>query len=102
MPRNCSATSASDVLISTRSAQFKRDVRRAEKQNKDLAKLRTLLTLLIRQEPLSPSYLDHPLRGKFKDYRGTHIEPDWILIYRIEGEELRLVRTGSHSDLFKK
>lgn len=102
MPRNCSRTSASDVLIPVRSTQFKRDVRRAERRSKNLTKLRMLLNLLIRQEPLSPSYLDHPLRGMWKGYREAHIEPDWLLIYYIEGEELRLVRTGSHSDIFKE
>ena len=102
MPRNCSRTSASDVLSPVRSRQFKRDVRRAERQGKNLTKLRTLLTLLIRQEPLSPSYRDHPLREMGKGYREAHIEPDWLLIYYIEGEELRLVRTGSHSDLFNE
>lgn len=91
------------MLIPVRSTQFKRDVRRAERRSKNLTKLlRILLNLLIRQEPLSPSYLDHPLRGMWKGYREAHIEPDWLLIYYIEGEELRLVRTGSHSDLFKE
>ena len=52
-------------------------------------------------EPLSPSYRDHSLQGTWKEYREAHLEPDWLLIYRIEGGELHLVRTGSHSDLFK-
>ncbi len=44
---------------------------------------------------------DHSLKGTLKDCRECHIEPDWLLIYRIEGSELCLVRTGSHADLFK-
>ncbi len=67
-----------------------------------MAGLRTLLTALIRQDPLSARDRDHPLRGIWKGYREAHIEPDWLLIYRIEGSELHLVRTGSHSDLFKE
>ena len=90
------------MLTPVRSTQFKRDVRRAEKRGKNLAKLRVLLVALIQQEPLSARYLDHPLRGIRKGYREAHLEPDWLLIYRAEGDELHLVRTGSHSDLFKE
>ena len=90
------------MLTPVRSTQFKRDVRRAEKRGKDLTKLRGLLASLIKQEPLSARYLDHPLRGIWKGYREAHIEPDWLLMYRVEGDDLRLVRTGSHSDLFKE
>ena len=89
------------MLTPVRSTQFKRDVRRAEKRGKDPSKLRGLLTSLIQQEPLSARYLDHPLRGIWKGYREAHLEPDWLLIYRAEGDELHLVRTGAHSDLFK-
>ena len=90
------------MLSPVRSTQFKRDVRRAQKRGKDLIKLRVLLASLIQQEPLSARYLHHPLRGFWKGYREAHLEPDWLLIYRTEGDELHLVRTGSHSDLFKE
>ncbi len=88
------------MLTPVRSTQFKRDARKAQKQGKDLTKLRRLLASLILQEPLSARHLDHLLRGIWKGYREAHIEPDWLLIYRIEGHELHLVRIGSHSDLF--
>jgi mRNA interferase YafQ len=88
------------VLRPVRSGQFRRDVKRAEKRGKDLAKLRELLTLLLAGHELPASYKDHPLKGDWKGYRDTHIEPDWLLIYRIAGDELQLARTGSHSDLF--
>ena len=90
------------MLTPVRSTQFKRDVRRAAKRGKDLAKLRGLLASLIQQEPLSDRYLDHPLRGTWQGYREAHIEPNWLLVYRVEGDELHLVRTGSHADLFKE
>ena len=61
-----------------------------------------MLVMLIAQEPLAARYRDHPLRGIWKGYREAHVEPDWILIYRIEGDELRLIRTGSHADLFRE
>ncbi len=82
------------------SGAFRRDVRRAEKRCKDLAKLRTMLSLLIDGKPLPVGCHDHPLKGEWNGYRDAHIEPDWLLIYRVEGDELRLVRTGTHADLF--
>ena len=100
--RSCSATSISDMLIPVRSSQFKRDARKARARGKDLGKLRALLVSLIEQEPLSARHCDHPLRGTWKGYREAHIEPDWLVIYRVKGDELRLVRTGTHSDLFKE
>ena len=90
------------MLTPVRSTRFKRDVRKAARRDRDLTRLRALLASLIRQEPLTARHLDHPLRGIWKDYREAHVEPDWLLIYRIVGNELRLVRTGSHADLFKE
>jgi mRNA interferase YafQ len=83
-----------------RSSQFKRDVKKAEQRGKRMDKLRTLLRLLIQQQPLPQAYLDHPLKGAWNGHRGAHIEPDWILVYRIEGTDLHLTRTGSHADIF--
>ena len=64
-------------------------------------RLRVMLESLIRQEPLTARNLDHPLRGVWRSYREAHGEPDWLLIYRVEGNELHLIRTGSHADLFE-
>ncbi len=89
------------MLIPVRSTQFKRDVKRAKKRGKDLSKLRTLLSLLIERKPLPASSFDHPLKGNWKGYRDVHIEPDWLLLYRVVGNELHLARTGSHADLFQ-
>jgi mRNA interferase YafQ len=82
------------------SSQFKRDVKQSQKRGKDMGKLKTLLGLLIEGEPLPAIYLDHPLQGGFKGFRDAHIEPDWLLIYKITGEVLRFERTGRHTDLF--
>ncbi|WP_193090789.1 type II toxin-antitoxin system YafQ family toxin [Advenella sp. FME57] len=90
------------MLTPVRSGQFKRDVKRAEKRGKDLDKLRTLLLMLIEEKPLPEKYRDHPLKGQWSGYRDAHIEPDWLLIYRVVGEELQLTRTGTHSDLFEE
>ena len=90
------------MLIPVRSSQFKRDVKRARRRGKDLAKLRSPLTALIHRAALPAHYRDHPLRGNWQGYREFHIEPDWLLIYRVKGDELHLVRTGTHSDLFNE
>jgi len=81
--------------------QFKKDYKRLKKQNKDLSKLRTVVEKLASGKLLEPIYRDHPLSGNWKNHRDCHIEPDWILIYRITAEDLYLERTGSHSELFK-
>ncbi|MFA5630988.1 MAG: type II toxin-antitoxin system YafQ family toxin [Porticoccaceae bacterium] len=82
------------------SGQFKRDVKQAQKRGKDMEKLKTLLGLLIKGKPLPATYLDHPLKGDWRGFRDAHIEPDWLLIYKVVGEAVRFERTGRHVDLF--
>jgi mRNA interferase YafQ len=90
------------VLTPVRSGQFRRDVKRAEKRGKDLRKLWSVLELLIAGGELPASYKDHPLKGDWKGYGDAHIEPDWLLIHRVAGNELHLARIGSHADLFNE
>ncbi len=82
--------------------QFKKDFKRAKKQHKDLAKLLTIIEILVDEKPLDPQYKDHQLIGDWKNHRECHIESDWLMIYRISDTDLYLERTGSHSELFKK
>lgn len=82
--------------------QFKRDVKLAERRDKDMVKLRHVIGLLLAGEPLPRELGDHPLKGAWKPRRNLHIEPDWILIYRVDGEAVRFERTGTHADLFGK
>ena len=82
--------------------QFSRDVKRMAKRGKDIAKLREVVTRLAKKLPLDPQHRDHLLIGKLINCRDCHIEPDWILIYSMDQESLRLERTGTHSDLFRK
>jgi len=79
------------------STQFKKDYKRIRKQNKDLYKLRAVIEILASGQLLEPKYHDHQLSGNWKGHRDCHIEPDWILIYRITADDLYLERTGSHS-----
>jgi len=83
-----------------RDTQFKRDINRLKRRHKDFEKLKIIIKLLVEGEKLPPETRDHRLKGTLKDCRECHIELDWLVIYRIEGSELCLVRTGSHADLF--
>ena len=84
------------------SNRFKKDVQLALKRGKRLDKLITVVEILCAGKPLPGHYKDHPLAGTYAGFRDCHIEPDWIMIYRIENRQLQLVlaRTGTHSDLF--
>ncbi len=83
--------------------RMKRDVKRLKKRGKDLLKLETTLDILASQRDLPERYKDHSLKGEWQDFRECHIEPDWLLIYKIEEQELILyaTATGSHADLFE-
>lgn len=80
--------------------QFKRDIKLVQKRGKNMAKLKQLLELIIKDEVLPASYLDHRLKGDWRGCRDAHIEPDWLLIYKLTDETVRFERTGRHSDLF--
>ena len=82
--------------------QFKRDVKRVEKRGKEMDKLREVVRLLLADAPLPRELADHPLKGEWKPSRDLHIEPDWLLIYCIEGNAVRFERTGTHTDIFGK
>ena len=60
-----------------------RDTRLMQKRGKDMSKMRDALTLLIEARPLPPRLKDHPLSGEWRGWRDLHIEPDWLLIYKI-------------------
>jgi len=87
---------------SSYSGQFKRDAKLAKKRGKDMEKLRVIVELLLADRPLPPELGDHPLKGDWKPRRDIHIEPDWLLIYRVDDDVVRFERTGTHSDLFGK
>ena len=82
--------------------RMKRDAKLMKKRGRNLEKLVEVLNLLASGNPLPQKYKDHQLTGNLNDFRECHIEPDWLLVYRIEssGVELFLFRTGTHADLF--
>jgi len=79
---------------------FERDVRRTLKRGKDLDKLNAIVNALQAGESLPARCRPHPLRGSWLGHWDCHVEPDWILLYRVTETALVLVRTGSHADLF--
>jgi mRNA interferase YafQ len=85
----------------SQTTQFARDVKRMRKRGKDLAKLETVVRHLATGTPLDSKHRDHPLAGEWKPSHDCHVEPDWVLIYTVDGESVRLERTGTHSDLFR-
>ena len=80
--------------------QFKRDLKLAKKQNKNIDKLFEIIEILANGNQLPAKYRDHELTGNYKDTRECHIEPDWLLIYEIREDILVLMlnRVGSHSE----
>lgn len=86
------------------SSQFKKDFKRAKKRGLPLKLLKKIIEQLANQETLEERYRDHSLSGRYASFRECHIQPDWLLIYRINHDVLEFVaqRTGTHSDLFNE
>lgn len=86
------------------SSQFKKDFKRAKKRGLPLKLLKKIIERLANQETLEERYRDHSLSGRYASFRECHIQPDWLLIYRINHDVLEFVaqRTGTHSDLFNE
>ena len=81
--------------------QFERDLRLLQRRGKDIEKLKQLLEALINEEPLAEHNRDHPLKGNYRNRRECHLEPDWLLIYKLYNDEIIFERTGTHSDLYE-
>ena len=83
-----------------RSRRFKRDYKKARRQNKNLELLRGVINKIANGKKLDKTLEDHSLSGTWKGYHELHLEPDWLLIYKVTKRELRLARIGSHSELY--
>lgn len=81
--------------------RFAKDLKMMLKRGRDPESLKAVMRELIEERPLDQKYRDHFLIGNFKDRRECHINPDWLLIYRIDGNRIVFERTGTHSDLFR-
>jgi mRNA interferase YafQ len=81
--------------------RFKKDYQRIDRTGRDTARLFEAISLLQAGQPLPPHFRDHQLTGNLKDCRECHLGGDWLLLYQLNEETLVLIRTGSHSELFK-
>ncbi|MST54765.1 type II toxin-antitoxin system YafQ family toxin [Pyramidobacter sp. SM-530-WT-4B] len=81
---------------------FKSDYKRIRKRGYDIRRLEDVIETLAKELPLPKECRAHDLGGNWSGFRECHIEPDWLLVYAIDHNDLVLIlsRTGSHSDLF--
>ena len=79
---------------------FEKDLRRLERQRKDIDKLEEIVNLLQARKPVPSRCRPHPLHGNWSGHWDCHVEPDWLLLYRVTETSLILVRTGGHAELF--
>jgi len=84
----------------TKTTRFDKDVKKMKKRGKSFEVFKEVITKLANDQSLDPKFKDHKLIGNYSGTRECHIEPDWLLVYKNSKEELLLIRTGTHSDLF--
>ena len=84
------------------SRKFQKDFKKALKRGLQESLLKDVALLLEKSGNLPPKFKSHKLSGKYNGLWECHIQPDWLLVYKVENEKLvlKLIRTGSHSDLF--
>ncbi len=80
---------------------FKKNVKRLTKRGYEMKKMYQILWMLKREEPLPSRTRLHLLQGKWAGHWECHIESDWLLVYKVIGNEISLARTGTHADLFE-
>ncbi|MBF0555946.1 MAG: type II toxin-antitoxin system YafQ family toxin [Nitrospirae bacterium] len=83
-----------------RTGQFKKDVKQMLLRGASIEELSSVMTKLSTGENLGSKHRDHKLAGKYVGRRECHIKPDWLLIYKIDGDDIIFERSGTHSDLF--
>jgi mRNA interferase YafQ len=81
--------------------QFQKDLKLMVRRGKSADKFKHIAKRLIAQEFIEPRYRNHKLTGNYKDRWECHLEPDWLLVYKLSGNEIIFERTGTHSDLFE-
>ena len=90
------------MLLLTYTRQFQKDLKKMQKRGKNLDKIKFIIQELACERKLADCFRDHKLAGNFLGRRECHIEPNWLIIYKLTSSEIIFERTGSHPDLFKK
>ena len=85
------------------SNRFKRDYKLLIHRGYDITKLDDVVLLLLQRAVLEPRHRDHPLKGKWRGYRSCHVADDWVLVYKVDNDRLKLMlsRTGTHIDVYE-
>ena len=81
--------------------QFQKDIKLMLRRGKSVEKFKEVANRLISQSVLDVRFRNHKLTGNYKDRWECHLEPDWLLVYKLSGDEIIFERTGTHSDLFE-
>ena len=91
------------MLTPDYSSKFKKDLKLIEKRSMDMNKILAVMLDLVNEIPLQPMHKEHQLHGEYKGFIECHIEPDWLLVYKIDkaASEIYFTRTGTHSDIFE-
>jgi len=89
------------ALVPKTTGRFEKDLKLMRRRGKELPKLHGIMQRLIDQKLLETRHRDHPLLGDYVGRRECHIEPDWLLIYKLGGSWILFERTGTHADLFE-
>ena len=81
---------------------FRKQFKLMQKRGKEMTKLREVMSMIMKEQPLPAKYCNHPLQGEWEGADDCHIQGDWVLIYEIDKKQNTVTfhRTGSHSDLF--
>lgn len=82
-------------------SQFKRDFKKLRLSDEDEARFLEVIDALIDEKPVAAPYRDHALTGNWVGCRECHLKPDLLLIYKLEENTVKLMRMGSHSNLFR-
>lgn len=90
------------MLTLSTTTQFRKDIKKMKKRGVQLEKLNYVIDQLLNEQILESNYRDHALVGNYIGFRECHIEPDWLLVYKVDKNQLILTasRTETHSDLF--
>jgi mRNA interferase YafQ len=90
------------MYIIQTTARFEKDYKKIKKSGRyDMQKIKYVMHKLAAGEKLEPKFRNHILSGNFKNRRECHIEPDWLLVYKIDNNKIVFERTGSHAELFR-
>jgi mRNA interferase YafQ len=89
------------MLTPVYTRRFDKDIKRLKRQGKNMEKLKFIVRSLTGEEPTDPIHRDHQLLGNWQGRRECHIESDWLLISKIEENQVIFERTGSHSELYR-